>query len=387
MDDIVKLFDRRYSDDNKYFTHVTMLEPRGKWNLARDNIENFWNNYSKDVDDHYFAVAECPQKYSMLVSDIDYTCKYKTKMKHLYGDKDIFTVVRAYIESIGKNVALKSDKCFEVVVLIKDPYIKVREDKRLRSAKTKTVKREEISHGFHLAFPNLFLDLNTRKKIREDAQQILVESCSKVVLDNIDNKPWLLYGSCKSEKSGRYEAAFVLNKKIEKIYVEDWLETYKCFDVNEDPFIPEMDDLPRVLSVFPLGRKCLGQKEELGSIGYNILVCERKDKDEDVEQEYDDVKFEENFELCKKLINKISDFRADERDSWRAIGGALHTSLFGTEEGLQLFLDFSEKSHKFDREACEREWKGFKGYYKIGTLIYYFKQDNSAPKSRYRRKH
>jgi len=384
MTDILKHFEDTYDRENAFYTHVTVNEPRGKWSLQRHKIFTFWEQYNNEYEDKDMTIAERPQEYSMLVSDVDYSSPFKTKLRHLYGDKDIFAVTQAYQESIKFNVENATPKSYETIVLIKKPYLKTTEDKRLRSVSMKKVVHTNISHGFHLAFPNIFVNSLTRKAIRETAQSILVENNSKVVLDNIDNKPWLLYGSCKSVKSGRYEAAFVLDHNMEKLYLEDWLETYTCFDSKEDKYIPEMEDLPKVLSIFPFGRKTSRRKEILSSIGYNVLTNERKIEFEDIE--FDEGEFEENLDTCKGLINKISPVYADDRDAWRSIGCALHTVLFGQEEGLELFLSFSENSSKFDRATCENEWSRFNGHYTLGTLIHYFKLSNVGCKRRKTRK-
>lgn len=71
---------------------------------------------------------------------------------------------------------------------------------------------------------------------------------------------------------------------------------------------------------------------------------------------------------------------ADDRDLWWRIGMALKSEL--GDEGLTLFLEWSEKGASFDAKAAKATWKGFKpgGAVTVATLIWEAKERGFDPK-------
>lgn len=95
----------------------------------------------------------------------------------------------------------------------------------------------------------------------------------------------------------------------------------------------------------------------------------------------------EELETCKVIIKTIHPSRSYERGSWFAIGSALHTTLWGSQEGLDLFLEFSSRCpDKYNEDECTRMWSKFEREYSKGTLIYYFNQDKPKILKRRRKK-
>ena len=88
----------------------------------------------------------------------------------------------------------------------------------------------------------------------------------------------------------------------------------------------------------------------------------------------------EYYESCKNIIDVLKEETATDYQSWFAVGSALYTVLGGSQEGLELFLQFSKKSTKYDEEECTQLWeKGMSGY-TYGTLMFYFQRDNVSIK-------
>jgi hypothetical protein len=85
----------------------------------------------------------------------------------------------------------------------------------------------------------------------------------------------------------------------------------------------------------------------------------------------------EELYTCKIIIDTIKPERADNYKDWFSIGSALYNTLEGSEEGLELFLEFSKKCPtKYDKQFCTNLWSTLKdtGFNK-GTLIYFFGKD------------
>jgi len=100
-------------------------------------------------------------------------------------------------------------------------------------------------------------------------------------------------------------------------------------------------------------------------------VKKKKEKAVDDDQ---DVPYSESLESCKMIINKINPIYAVKRSDWFAIGSALHTTLNGSEEAFNLWVQFSKKNtDTYDYDECVTEWdKGMTDKYKAGTLMWYF---------------
>jgi len=84
-----------------------------------------------------------------------------------------------------------------------------------------------------------------------------------------------------------------------------------------------------------------------------------------------------------QLMEMISDDRADEYHDWMNIGYALFSIGAGCEEGseecLNLWIDFSKKSTKFDEGICEDKWQKMEPKergFTIATLYYFAKEDS-----------
>ena len=79
------------------------------------------------------------------------------------------------------------------------------------------------------------------------------------------------------------------------------------------------------------------------------------------------------------LIKLISVERADDYNEWINMGYNIH-SLSRTEFGYNLWIKFSKKSNKFDKNVCDKQWtymdRTAKDNVTLGSLIYKAKHDN-----------
>lgn len=352
----------RVWEENRFYSHVKMGRFCGKFNLSRGSINEFWDNYK--TSDHGCLAERQFDWASMLVVDVDHKEKHDN-LKHLYDNKEIYDVIESYITAIRNHTSyLEQNTNLDVVVLTKDPYWK---------------NNATVSHGYHLAFVDIFANKKLRKIIRETAQ-----THSDVEFDNIEGKPWLMYGCSKKDESrnaprlsaqaslasGSYKAQYVvrytegLSRSRSEISIEEWLSGYTLYDTSEKKIKPTLE---RALSIFPMGRK---ETHRCDKRGVNISMELREEN-----KEYPEMSDIETYNQCYRLLDKISSARADNRNDWLAIGGALHNACGGSEEGLNLWIGFSEQSNKFVSGECERLWEGFIDKFTIGTLFYYAKCD------------
>ena len=74
---IVKILKSNYAD-GLYHTHVSMVQPKGKFYLSREKLEEFWEIYCDAIhnnDETIVGVAEKPQECLPVLVDIDIKLK------------------------------------------------------------------------------------------------------------------------------------------------------------------------------------------------------------------------------------------------------------------------------------------------------------------------
>lgn len=83
-----KLLKQFYVDGGTFYTHGSMIQPMGKFQVTRSHIESFWNTYCEELatnPDIILGVAEKPQNNVPVIGDID----IKIKEDKLPDDVDL----------------------------------------------------------------------------------------------------------------------------------------------------------------------------------------------------------------------------------------------------------------------------------------------------------
>jgi len=381
--------------DGVYYTHVSMVNPRGKYQLNRDSFEEFWKLYNEAVfiekENFIIGLAEKPQNYIPVLCDIDIK-KTEEDMdylevvdNHIYTEKNLRDVVEIY-QSVLRNIIEDcTDDHLLCVVLEKDMYTIVKNGLKI------------FKSGFHLQFPNCFLSKNEHEnhlipRIKDHLKKLNVfsnlnyEDSSEVFDSGYLKAPWLLYGSRKEgEHMKPYKITKIINSEGENITLEEAFRYYNVFNIS-DQLIDMKDNielnLPRILSILPSNRTCSEIKYGLPSpVKEKQINKKYKIEDENEEEKINNENsINQNLSIAKKLLSMVSDFRADDRNNWLHIGWILHSIGDGCDEALQLWIDFSSRCEdKFDENECINQWKKMTkkdNGLKIGTLHYYAKLDN-----------
>ena len=84
--------------DGALHTHVSMVQPRGKFQFNRNNLEDFWDSYYaklKSEKEPIIGIAEKPQHYLPVLADIDIKIKDEggDYGDHLYTPQQITKVI------------------------------------------------------------------------------------------------------------------------------------------------------------------------------------------------------------------------------------------------------------------------------------------------------
>lgn len=366
----------------EYHTHVSMINPLGTFQISRETMEPFWENYCDAIQNDEkccLGIAEKLQVHFPILVDFDLKVPFSEEkdVSRLYTKSQLESVIRDYQEVIRTILDNYQDKHAMCCVLEKPAY------------KVTSGTNEYIKSGFHLHFPNVFLSKSdhevhliprVKKMINKSKafKNLGFENAGDDLIDNCYIKnPWLLYGSKKSESMEPYKLTCIYNEEREEITLDDAFKNYKIYDCDEVE-IPLKEDnyefyLPRILSVVPWFRQICEVKQNLPSlIKMNIGVNQKKD--------YVIKNLSETLEKASKFLNIMSDQRAADYSNWMHIGWALYNISDGNENGLAVWLQFSSRcAEKFKEADCISTWDKMEKKdppMTIGTIAYFAREDN-----------
>lgn len=360
-------------------SHVSMGTPRGVY-AAGSRMKEFWDHYLKAVkDDASLYLAENPGKEIPILVDIDIRVKKATipaELRgngHLYSEEQVVQIIKAYQKAIRDVVDSPRDDAFTCVLLEKKPY------------ETEICGETFIKNGFHLHFPKLFLD----KKVQEVYIIPIVKKQIPNLFDNIGvhdfidtnsiSVHWLLYGS-KKQNNSSYTATKVFIKDAQESTFDDALGDYKCNQYHGERPIDchgrVMELMPRILSISLYNRADHYYYYPRPSV--TTPLFEEFQKIKKKRKEYDQLSVDKALEEANVLLGMLKDSRADDRATWLRVGYCLWNITQGDDDGLTAWLEFSERSDKFDESECLSLWhKQMRpSNFTLGTLKYYAKQDS-----------
>ena len=365
--------------DGVFHTHVSMVQPRGKFQFNRQKLEMFWDVYCERIitdEEVILGVAEKPQHYLPVLADIDLKVKDIDESNFqdtLYSVEHVNKVVGIY-QTILRNIVEGCTDDNLLCVLLEKPLYYI------TSNETAYVK-----HGFHLHFPNLFLNkIDQEVHVIPRVQQMVREmnifadlgiEDSGLVIDKAScTVPWLMYGSRKSENMDPYKVTKVFNSEGDELELEDAFKNYQLFDMKETliPIRGKVKEfLPRILSIIPYGRKT---KDIRNNISCPIKEQLRK---RIVDKKYDKKTVDENLKLTSKILPMLSLYRVNDRNQWITIGWCLFNIGMGCYDALEQWIEFSSRGENFSEAVCIYEWEKMETKnLTIGTLKHYAKNDS-----------
>ena len=365
-----------------FYSHVSLIDPKGRFQLNTRDFEEFWDIYNsfivkgKHSPDNSIGLAERPQTFIPILVDIDikfpYYDDYEDGQK-LISDKHINLVVKIYQEVIKEIVKNANEELLLCFVLEKPSY----------------QSKDYIKNGFHLHFPNLFLQkedheayLIPRIKKLLDERKVFADigfESSSLLDKGYTRTPWLLYGSKKDANAKSYKLTKIYDYEMCEIDIQDALELITIYDSSENEIVFTKEAkwyLPQILSIIPYGRKCAEIKNSLKNAISVEEIKTPKHKNEN--KIYKDVTTAEELRKATILTEMLSIHRTEDRNEWLTVGWTLYNIGRGCDEALDIWIRFSSRCRqKFDEDVCRTEWtKMSMRNMSIATLIYMAKQDN-----------
>lgn len=354
------------------FTY-TSKEPKGSFYVEEpEDIQKFFSHYNRAVKKgETLAITEKPQLIGPLRVDFDFKMILEKNLERKYT-KVLKRVIKMYQEEIKRLVDPNS---FEENLL----YVLVLEKSNPRKEK------DHIKDGFHLHFPHFICETwcieYLRDKVSERCSKegiwkhmSLVESEDNVIDHNIGRKVWMLYGStnikpnCKEpylftkaydEKCGSIGLKYVFEIELEG---RDKKSTYY---------------LPELLTIRGYDEPI--ELNDLGKLEKETVTKKRKKVKKRIIRKKPLEKILQDLKVIKdgEIMDMISPNRAEGYDEWMDVGWTLFNIGQGHEDALELWIEFSKQSSKFEEGQCEDIWYNMKLSSKtIASLIFMAKNDS-----------
>lgn len=380
-------------DEADKTTHVSMIHPKGKLCVDLDSIDVFFEKYSESIKEgKILGIAEKPLKYTPILIDIDIKVEENEKfdsMEKLYTYEQIEALIKIYkdvLESIlenCKNTQLMS-------ILLEKPKYTIEVNEKVY-----------IKNGFHIHFPKIFMDrdlqevhLIPRVKAQVKKSKLFDNLGFKDSGDVIDKcscrVPWLMYGSVKSENMKPYTWSKCYDHELNIITLDKLFEDVTLLDSENETinFKSNIEKyLPRLLSILTYNNRppIMDVKKNTRAI---VQKKKNNTKNNSINQATDSATITDNLNSAKELLGMLGSYRYEDHNEWITIGFILYTISRGSENGLDLWIQFSEQSEdKFDHGVCCHKWNSFHiGNYSLSTLHYFAQMDNPSEYKKYQTK-
>ncbi len=372
----------------------------GKWNIADADYPQFLDL----LHDFLFVKKFRPQNlveqrrsdgYSPLLIDLDFQYSPEHAMEHRFEDKHLKTFVRAYVDTLKEFLDISGHEELRFFISLRDrPYEK-------KGGSTRVLK-----DGVHIECPDLCLHSEAQKIIRlamleKEAVKKAFETtgynnADVDVYDEsvIKKNGWFFYGESKPDIPA-YELTSVLSyncatdalqkKALSTFKPRQLLELLSIrhgvepatLTVREERLTEYNHFKSQLNKPAPPSAEAVAAAAEQTAQQREVLA----ELNSAVDKGYTD----SEIAMARRFVLEcLADQRADGFQTWIEVGWCLHT-IDPSEEGFNLWMDFSRRSPKFsanDIRDLQYKWATNWGKppgascLKMGSLRMWARQDN-----------
>jgi phage/plasmid-associated DNA primase len=318
-------FIKKFYVDDKYSSHVNMIQPCGRFRFPRQNLDNLFNFLPNYINQH--GLAEIPGTYIPLYFDFDY--------KILIDDiKE---------NEIFNNKLYPIEKPIEIINVINSILSKFVDENKLHAClleKDMYQSSKYMKSGIHIHYPKIFIK-----------REIFVNNIFPLIknqiaeLDNVYNNPWLMYGAVKDLNNKPYLLTKIYNHLLNEMTVTECFHDYKIFDSNENQIEITSDNieslLPKIFSINPSNREIV----EINTKNFSpINVTQEKEKVKNERVFPININADrEKLLICLPHIKKYN----NEYEIWRKVL-IVCKSLYDDDEGYDIFDKWSQDADSYD---------------------------------------
>jgi phage/plasmid-associated DNA primase len=323
-----------------------------------------------------FHYAEMPLYPSPILIDIDLKEVDDGTDDKLYDDNMVKEIIDTYVSVLDENLEIRPEKY--CALLLEKPMRVVEDGQGVKYKK----------NGFHIHFISVALNKDDHKII---LQKVKEESQYSRYIDDVQTKPWLIYGATKSPEDVPYS--------ITKAYVSDvgdlkeepeWTKVFIGHSYFEETITEDniYDMLPNMMSVRNVDNFSLTKCENVAQVTLDTQEERQHQQgggEEEVEEQIvdgDTNHINLSDENISRLVHLLPEEYAADYNNWLKVGMILTNLSKQRDDDVKeyykgMFLSFSSKcKDKYEPAQTVAKWDSLmktNNYGKslgVGSLIY-----------------
>ena len=384
--------------ESNYYSHLSMMDQK-KYRFEQNQLDEMWSTYCDALHsdpDMVSSILERSMDYTTLRGDFDMKIKKSdmeklklTNTNRFYEMEEVRAVIKMFFDVIQKTVkGVREEQLYCFLMEKEKPY----ED------------GDNMKSGFHVEFPFILLSKADQNVI---VFPKLVQSYEDLDIftrfgdyqqhffdTKVVNNAWLLYGSKKTKTSQSYRVTHIYNKNIKEVTLEHVMENRVVYNCNEEDMKLENEfsyHLPRILSISHHGKKKYISRAIPSDMNSQKSKFKKLNALEKLSIERAvPANPEERLKEVRELMPFLNDSRATDYLSWMKVGWILHTIGEGSQDALQIWIDFSRRttSGNFSESVCIYEWgkmsvSDSEKNATIGTIRFWAKEDDPEGYGKY----
>jgi len=350
------------------FTHTIIGNPDynvygGSYNIPDDKTDEFlelyYNYVFKSRNNAY--LTEKHRENGPIVIDLDF--RFDGNCERRYTEEFIVKFLDIYNNALYSIIEPPQSRCVAYIMEKENPVFQA----------SKNITKD----GLHIMYPHLVVEPNLQFAIRYATimnpeiknlfDSIGITNSVDDVFDKcvIDRNNWQMYGSMKPG-SEPYKLTtrldFNFNKITKRIPHRDCLRTLTVRNFNTNniytPSEEEKSKIEDLIKTIPEKHKA---KKSMNLKRVKSPVNKTRASDED-------------YKMAKKLVNILSDHRANDYNDWIMLGFCLFNIDYRL---LSTWDEFSKRSNKYQEGVCKSEWITMNNAgLGLGSLCRWAKEDN-----------
>jgi P4 family phage/plasmid primase-like protien len=376
---------REFLDANRsdgVWTHTALNG--GKFFIPDEKLDQFYSLYTESILDQekQYLTEKCTEIGPLRV-DFDFI--YDTNVtKHQHTREQVLAFTKAYMDEIVKYVIVEKPI---------DVYIMEKRKPTLDS------KKNRMKSGIHIVVPGIsthkFIEQRVRRNLLKNMEEYFTglpihETWDKIYDEAVVNRsvPWTIYGSRKNDPNSLpYLVSYVISyngdAKISKENPKESVELMRLLSLRRDassetPMTESAKEMYSGLqtqadvrisggrAVTPARGRPTARGEKPSSRGSSPNARALRPLEPEEKEYY------------KDHVMNLNPQRADSYADWVNVGLCLHNIH---PELLDVFLDFSAQSEKYNEADCIQKWNKLTflndgAKLKKPTLLYWSRLDD-----------
>lgn len=347
---------------SKPISHTGVGKTAGKFLIDNSSdIKLFYKAYNECASNGNMELSLIEQHTDICPIIVDLDFRYKDGVTERSYDKEfIKKVVEIYIKNIKEYFDLDEEEHEELLQAFiferPGPYL----------------FKDNLKDGIHIIFPFIVSKPDIQYIIRENVikeaepffNELPIKNKISAVLDKevIENVGWYMYRSTKPGVQ-QYQFTMLIDHNLNSLPIDDY----------EESSLPELLSIRNKTETTSIKDCYLDQINEHREKMKSKLLSKKKSR----EISFSDLSREEIQDIYE-LVSMLSDDRADDFEDWIRVGWALHNREPDSDDLLNIWDDFSQRSAKYEPGCCEKAWTNEMkdNGLNIGSLYFWASQDS-----------